>query len=54
MGAGAVGFGLVAGSAGYGGGFAITAALITAVIVPAWWEQAREHPPAPGGTAAGQ
>lgn len=46
MGVGAAGFGLVAGTAGYTGGFALTAALVAAMLLPAWRVQAREHPPA--------
>jgi MFS family permease len=45
MGVGAAGFGIVAGPAGYAGGFALTAAVVAAVLLPAWREQAREHPP---------
>jgi MFS family permease len=36
LGLGAVGFGLVAGPAGYTWGFALTAAVLFAAIVPAW------------------
>jgi MFS family permease len=43
MGLGAVGFGIVAGPAGYAGGFALTAALVAAVLLPAWLEQSGEH-----------
>jgi predicted MFS family arabinose efflux permease len=38
MGVGAAGFGLVAGPAGYPGGFALTAALLFAALVPAWFD----------------
>jgi MFS family permease len=43
MGIGAVGFGLVAGPAGYPAGFALTAALVLTVVGPAWREQRRER-----------
>lgn len=46
MGLGAAGFGLLAGPAGYAGGFALTAALVAAVLLPAWREQTRDRTPA--------
>jgi hypothetical protein len=36
FGIGAVGFGLVAGLSGYPAGFALTAAVLLAALVPAW------------------
>jgi MFS family permease len=39
MGVGGAGFGLVAGPAGYAGGFALTAALLFGALVPAWRER---------------
>ena len=44
MGIGAVGFGLVAGPAGYPVGFALTAALVLAALGPAWREQRHRKP----------
>jgi MFS family permease len=44
MGVGAAGFGLLAGPVGYGSGFALTAALVAAMLLPAWRERSRPHP----------
>jgi MFS family permease len=44
MGIGGTAFGLVAGPAGYPGGFALTAALLFAALVPAWRERGPVRP----------
>ncbi len=49
MGIGAVGFGVLIGWTGYAAGFAVTAGLLLAAVVPAWYDTAAARRRAAGG-----